>query len=96
MAIATDCNPGTSPFTSLRMMMNLACVMFSLNPAEALLGVTRNAAKALGREKRLGTLAVGKGATMCVWDARNPATLVSDLSRDLLAGVYVRGEARHV
>lgn len=96
MAVATDCNPGTSPFTSLRMMMNLSCVLFSLTPVEALLGVTRNAARALGREKRLGTIGVGKEATLCVWDAQNPAALVSDLSRDPLLHVYVRGEARHV
>ena len=96
MAIATDCNPGTSPFTSLRMMMNLACVLFSLTPAEALLGVTRHAAQALGRGDRLGTISPGKEATLCVWDVHNPAALVSDLSRDPLARVYIRGELRHV
>lgn len=96
MAVATDCNPGTSPFTSIRMMMNLSSVLFSLTPAEALCGVTRNAAQALGREKRLGTITVGKEATLCVWDVTNPTTLVTDLSRDPLVSVYVKGRGRHV
>jgi imidazolonepropionase len=96
MAVATDCNPGTSPFSSIRMMMNMACVLFSLTPAEALLGVTRHAAQALGRQERLGTIAVGKEATLCVWRSESPAALVRDLSRDPLVSVYVRGEVRHV
>lgn len=96
MAVATDCNPGTSPFTSLRMMMNLACVLFGMTPAEAFLGVTRHAAQALGRDDRLGTISPGKEATVCVWDVHNPVSLVSDLSRNPLSSVYVRGEARHV
>src|SRR4029079_915266 len=59
MAVATDCNPGTSPFASIRLAMNLACILFDLTPEEAWAGATRHAAKALGRANRLGTLAEG-------------------------------------
>ncbi len=75
MAIATDCNPGTSPVTSLLLMLNMACVLFQLTPEEALLGVTRHAARALGLEAQLGTLAVGKNADLVVWNATHPIEL---------------------
>lgn len=76
MAIATDCNPGTSPVTSLLLVMNMACILFGLTPEEALLGVTRHAAKALGMERECGTLEVGKKADFVVWDVKHPAELV--------------------
>jgi imidazolonepropionase len=95
IAVATDCNPGTSPFSSLRMMMNLACIIFSLSPEEALMGATRNAALALGREERLGTVAVGKEATLCVWSTKDVASIVFDLSRPLLYKTFIRGEVQH-
>lgn len=75
IAIATDCNPGTSPVTSLLLMMNMACTLFRLTPEEALAGVTRNAAKALGMEKTHGTLAVGKAAEFVIWDVAHPVEL---------------------
>lgn len=75
MAIATDCNPGTSPTTSLVLMLNMACVVFGMTPEEALLGVTRHAAKALGLSDTHGTLEVGKSAEFVIWDAKHPAEL---------------------
>ncbi len=74
MAIATDCNPGTSPCTSLLLMLNMACTLFRLSPQEALAGVTRNAAKALGLPDR-GTLAIGMRADFVLWDVHHPAEL---------------------
>lgn len=75
MAVSTDCNPGTSPVGSLLLMVNMACTLFRLTPEEALAGVTRNAAKALGLEGRMGTLEVGKNADFVVWDIEEPAEL---------------------
>jgi imidazolonepropionase len=74
IAIATDCNPGSSPCTSLLLMLNMACVLFRLTPQEALAGVTRNAARALGLSDR-GVLAAGLRADFVVWDVREPAQL---------------------
>lgn len=76
MAISTDCNPGTSPVTSLLLMLNMASTLFGLTPEEALAGVTRNAAKALGMGETHGTLEVGKAADFVVWDVGHPAELV--------------------
>ena len=67
MAIATDCNPGTSPLLSPTLAMNMACTLFGLTPEEALAGMTVKAAKALGLEEEIGTIAVGKAADLCVW-----------------------------
>lgn len=75
VAIATDCNPGTSPLTSLLLAMNMACVLFRLTPEEALRGVTRNAARALGLGETHGVLAPGRAADMVLWDIRHPAEL---------------------
>jgi imidazolonepropionase len=79
LAVATDLNPGTSPFASLRLAMNMACVLFGLSPEEALAGVTREAAKALGRGDRLGTLEPGKRADFLIWDVPHPAEIVCQL-----------------
>jgi imidazolonepropionase len=75
MAVATDCNPGTSPTTHLPLMLNMACTLFRMTPAEALLGVTRHAARALGLQATHGTVEVGKQADLCLWDATSPAEL---------------------
>ena len=75
MALATDSNPGSSPLHSLLLTMNLACTLFRMTPAEALRGVTVNAALALGIGHDTGTLAVGKAADMVVWDVDRPALL---------------------
>lgn len=75
IALATDSNPGSSPMTSLLLAMNMACVLFGLTPAEALVAVTRNAARALGLAESRGTLEVGKIADFAVWDIEEPAEL---------------------
>ena len=74
MAVSTDCNPGSSPCTSLLLMLNMACTLFRLTPQEALAGVTRHAAHALGLKDR-GVLAKGMRADFVLWDAREPAQL---------------------
>lgn len=76
MAVSTDCNPGTSPVLSLRLMANLACTLFGLTVEEALAGITLNAAKALGCADRLGSLEVGKQADFLIWQINEPAELV--------------------
>jgi imidazolonepropionase len=75
MAVATDCNPGTSPILSPTLMMSMACTLFGLTPEEALAGMTVNAAKALGLERDVGTIAVGKAADLCIWRVGRPAEL---------------------
>ena len=74
MAISTDCNPGSSPCTSLLLMLNMACTLFRLTPEEALAGVTRHAAMALGLPDR-GVLAKGMRADFVLWDVQHPAQL---------------------
>jgi imidazolonepropionase len=75
IALATDSNPGSSPVTSLLLMLNMGCTLFRLTPAEALSGVTRHAARALGLSESHGTLEVGKAADFAVWDIERPAEL---------------------
>lgn len=75
MAVATDCNPGTSPVLSPTLMLNMACTLFGLTPEEAVAGMTREAARALGRLDRIGTVAPGKAADLCVWHVERPAEL---------------------
>ena len=75
MAVATDCNPGTSPILSPTLMLSMACTLFRLTPEEALAGMTVNAARALGLEQEIGTIAAGKAADLCVWRVGRPAEL---------------------
>lgn len=75
MAIATDCNPGSSPVSSLLAAMNMACTLFSMTPEEALAGVTRHGAKALGLAGRYGVVAPGAFAELAVWNVDHPAEL---------------------
>jgi imidazolonepropionase len=93
MAIGSDLNPGTSPFASLRLAMNMACVLYGLSPEEALTGVTRSAAKALGRSARLGTLEPGKRADFLVWDVKHPAEIVCQLGVNPIVERVVRGSS---
>jgi imidazolonepropionase len=91
MAVATDCNPGTSPLASMTAAINLACVQFRLTPEEALAGATRIAARALGLEAEIGTLEAGKAADLAVWDIERPAELAYWLGKPLLARRMVGG-----
>jgi imidazolonepropionase len=75
LALATDCNPGTSPMTSLLLAMNMACTLWRLTPQEALAGCTVHAARALGLQEQIGTLEVGKRADFALWDVARPADL---------------------
>ncbi|RKQ72177.1 imidazolonepropionase [Litorimonas taeanensis] len=75
MAIATDCNPGSSPLTSILTAMNMACTLFSFTPEEALTGVTRHAAKALGLSDTHGVIAVNRPANIAIWDVKHPSEL---------------------
>jgi imidazolonepropionase len=75
IAVATDCNPGTSPVLSPTLMLNMACTLFRLTPEEALAGMTVHAAKALGLADEIGTVSAGKAADLCVWDVSRPAEL---------------------
>ncbi|MEJ6023532.1 imidazolonepropionase [Ramlibacter sp. PS4R-6] len=92
IAISTDCNPGSSPCTSLLLMMNMACTLFRLTPAEALAGVTRNAARALGLQDR-GVLGAGRRADFVVWDADHPAQLAYAIGANPCRQVVFGGEA---
>ena len=74
MALATDCNPGSSPLTSALLTMNMACTLFRMTPLEALLGMTAHAAKALGELNR-GRIIASAPADLCVWDVEHPAEL---------------------
>jgi imidazolonepropionase len=75
IAIATDCNPGTSPVLSPTLMLNMACTLFRLTPEEALAGMTREGARALGLQDETGTISAGKAADLCVWRVNRPAEL---------------------
>ncbi|HYM87360.1 MAG TPA: imidazolonepropionase [Pseudoxanthomonas sp.] len=91
MAVATDCNPGTSPLQSLRLAMSLACTHFRLTPEEALRGATINAARALGLQDR-GALRVGLRADFVHWNIRQPAELAYWLGGNLLLASYSAGK----
>ena len=76
IALATDCNPGTSPVTSLLLMLNMGATLFGLTVVEALRGVTVNAAAALGLGAEIGTLEPGKACDLAIWNVSDPAELV--------------------
>ena len=92
IAIATDCNPGSSPLTSPLLALNMACTLFGLTPLEALLGMTRNAARALGLDDR-GVIAAGARADLAVWDVETPAELAYRIGYNPLSERYVAGRS---
>ena len=92
MAIATDANPGSSPITSIQLMLNMACTLFRLTPVEALAGVTCNGAKALGLSAAKGQLAVGFDADIACWDIQQPAELCYQFGVNPLRKLMQAGE----
>ena len=92
IAIATDCNPGTSPLTSLLLVMNMAATLFRLTVEECLAGVTINAARALGLEREIGSLEPGKACDLAIWDIERPAELVYRMGFNPLHARIWRGQ----
>lgn len=92
MAISTDHNPGTSPTLSPLLMLNMACTLFRLTPEEALAGVTRHAAKALGMSNICGTLETGKAADFALWTIDHPRNLCYAFGHNPCAGVVLGGD----
>ena len=94
LALATDCNPGSSPCTSILLVLNMACTLFGLTPEEALSGITRHAARALGALDDIGTLEVGKRADVAFWRIDRPAELCYGMGANPCVGVMHRGKLR--
>ena len=94
IAVATDCNPGTSPLTSLLLAMNMASTFFGLTVDECLAGVTRTAARALGLHRETGTLEVGKSADLAIWNCETPAELVYRIGFNPLHARIFKGESK--
>ena len=92
IALATDCNPGTSPLTSLLLAMNMGATLFRLTVEECLAGVTREAARALGMLDEVGTLEVGKACDLAIWDVERPAELVYRIGANPLHQRIWRGK----
>ena len=92
IAVSTDCNPGSSPTTSLLLMLNMACTLFRLTPEEALAGVTRNGARALGLQNKIGTLEPAKEADFVVWDIQEPAELAYRIGSNPLRHIVKGGK----
>ena len=92
MAIATDCNPGTSPLTSMLLAMNMAATLFRMTVDECLIGVTRAAAQALGLSRRIGTLEPGKQCDLAIWNVERPAELVYPMGLNPLHARVWKGQ----
>jgi imidazolonepropionase len=92
MALATDCNPGTSPLTSLLLVMNMGATLFRMTVEECIAGVTREAARALGRLDRIGTLEPGKSCDLAIWNIERPAELVYRIGFNPLHARIWRGQ----
>ncbi len=92
MAIATDANPGSSPLNSIQLMLNMACTLFRLTPAEAIAGVTCHGAKALGLESTKGQLKVGYDADIALWQIQQPAELCYQFGVNPLKSLYINGK----
>lgn len=96
MAIATDLNPGTSPFADLTMMMNMGCTLFGLTPEETLRGVTNHAAQAIGFGENRGQIKQGFDADLAIWDVTHPAEFSYFQGAPRLSARLVAGELDHV
>ena len=96
MAVSTDCNPGTSPLTSILLAMNMACTLFKLTPQEALAGVTCHAARALGLHESAGQLRVGYAADFALWDIERPADLSYAMGLNPCVATVCGGQIRVV
>ena len=94
MAVATDANPGTSPLYQPTLMLNLACTLFRMTPAEALAGMTAHGARALGLTKT-GRLESGLSADLCRWNIETPAELAYAVQSGRLSQRLFRGELTH-
>jgi imidazolonepropionase len=94
IAVSTDCNPGSSPLTSILLTLNLACTLFRLTPEEALAGVTCHAARALGMAATHGTIEAGKVCDLAVWDVGEPAELAYAIGANPCAAVVKEGVVR--
>ncbi|WOV87864.1 imidazolonepropionase [Sporosarcina oncorhynchi] len=92
VAISTDCNPGSSPTTSMPLVMNLACISMRLTPAEALVAATMNAACAIGMERKAGSLEVGKQGDVVMWDVKNYQELQYLFGVNHVDKVWKKGE----
>lgn len=92
MAVATDHNPGTSPATSLVLMLNMACTLFRLTPEEALKAVTRHAAKAMGRAQDIGQITKGYNASFGLWSVDHPRDLCYTIGGNPCRGLVLKGE----
>jgi imidazolonepropionase len=92
MAVATDCNPGTSPVTNLPLMMHMASTLFGLTVDEAWQGVTKNAVRALGMNDR-GELRPGLRADLALWDFDHPQDLLASLGIYECQGTWLAGQA---
>ncbi len=92
MAIATDANPGSSPINNIQLMLNMACTLFRLTPAESLAGVTCQGAKAIGLSESKGQLAVGFDADIALWNIEQPAELCYQFGVNPLTELFVAGK----
>jgi imidazolonepropionase len=96
IAVSTDCNPGSSPLTSLLLAMNMSATLFGLTVTECLTGVTREAARALGVLHDTGTLEVGKAADFSIWNIETPAELVYRIGFNPLHSCIQNGEVSNI
>jgi imidazolonepropionase len=96
IAIATDANPGSSPIFSIQLIMNMACTLFNLTPAEALAGVTCNAARALNLDEDRGTIEEGKLADLVIWDIQHPSELAYSVGLNPCVAIVKNGRYREI